>query len=80
MPVRILYFAAAREAAGTSGEELAAPGFESVAALRRALAARHPGLADVLVSRTTSLEEGAAITTTMAAEGPGDIVKLVMVP
>ena len=41
---------------------------------------RHPDLADVLVSRTTSLEEGAAITTTMAAEGPGDVVKLVMVP
>ncbi|GAB3297564.1 zinc-dependent alcohol dehydrogenase [Pseudoclavibacter terrae] len=41
---------------------------------------RHPGLADAIVSRTTSLEEGAEITTRMAADGPGDIVKLVMVP
>lgn len=41
---------------------------------------RHPDLADLVVSRTTSLEEGAHLTTTMAAEGPGDIVKLVMVP
>lgn len=41
---------------------------------------RHPDLADALVTRTTSLEEGAAITTAMAADGPGDIVKLVMVP
>jgi len=48
VPVRILYFAAAREAAGTPAEELAAPGFESVAALRRALAARHPGLGRIL--------------------------------
>lgn len=41
---------------------------------------RHPDLAAALVTRTTSLEEGAEITTAMAAEGPGDIVKLVMVP
>ena len=47
MTVRVLYFAAAREAAGTSGEELAA-GFASVAELRRALVARHAALARIL--------------------------------
>ncbi len=47
MAVRVLYFAAAREAAGASREELAqAPA--SVAALRQALVARHPGLARLL--------------------------------
>ncbi len=47
MPVRVLYFAAAREAAGTAREELAeAP--PDVAALRAALAARHPALARLL--------------------------------
>lgn len=48
MPVRILYFAAAREAAGISSEELPAPGFASVTELRRALAARRPALARLL--------------------------------
>src|SRR5512142_1182892 len=44
MSVRVLYFAAAREAAGTAREELAqAP--SSVAALRQALVSRHPALA-----------------------------------
>jgi molybdopterin converting factor subunit 1 len=45
--VRILYFAAAREAAGTSREELPR-GAASVAALRDALAARHPALQRLL--------------------------------
>jgi molybdopterin synthase catalytic subunit len=47
MPVRILYFAAARDAAGTAREELPA-GLPSVAALREVLLARHPALARVL--------------------------------
>lgn len=47
MPLTLLYFAAAREAAGTSREALdASPG--TVADLRRALVERHPGLARVL--------------------------------
>lgn len=47
VPVRVLYFAAAREAAGTAREELAeAP--PDVAALRAALAASHPALARLL--------------------------------
>jgi molybdopterin synthase catalytic subunit len=47
MPLHVLYFAAARDAAGTAREVLegATP---TVAALRAALAARHPGLARVL--------------------------------
>ncbi len=48
MPVRVLYFAAAREAAGATAEDLPEPGFASVADLRRALLARRPGLARVL--------------------------------
>lgn len=47
MPLHVLYFAAAREAAGTP-RELLAEVPASVADLRRALAARHPGLARVL--------------------------------
>jgi molybdopterin synthase catalytic subunit len=47
MSVRVLYFAAAREAAGASREELAAPP-GTVADLRRELAARHPALARIL--------------------------------
>lgn len=41
---------------------------------------RHPDFADLLVSRTVSLEVGADLITTMAAEGPGDILKLVLIP
>ena len=47
MPIRVLYFAAAREAAGTAGEELLEP-THSVAALRATLGARHPALARLL--------------------------------
>ena len=47
MPVTILYFAIAREAAGTDSESLSgAP--TTVEALRAVLAERHPGLARVL--------------------------------
>ena len=42
--------------------------------------ARYPGIADLLVSRSTSLEEGAELVNQMAAHGPGDILKLVMTP
>ncbi|HET6438088.1 MAG TPA: molybdenum cofactor biosynthesis protein MoaE [Anaeromyxobacter sp.] len=47
MALRILYFAAAREAAGTTAEELAEVP-PTVAELRRALVARHPALSRVL--------------------------------
>lgn len=42
--------------------------------------ARYPEISDLLVSRETSLEAGADLITEMAAHGPGDILKLVMVP
>jgi molybdopterin converting factor subunit 1 len=48
VPVRVLYFAAARDAAGAGRDELPEAGFTDIAALRRALAARRPGLARVL--------------------------------
>jgi molybdopterin converting factor subunit 1 len=47
MPVHVLYFAAARDAAGTSRETLAAVP-ATVADLRRALVEAHPGLARIL--------------------------------
>lgn len=47
MPVHVLYFAGARDAAGTSRETLAEVP-PTVGALRAALAAAHPGLARVL--------------------------------
>jgi molybdopterin converting factor subunit 1 len=47
MPVRVLYFAGARDAAGVAEETLAAAP-PTVAALRAALAAARPGLARIL--------------------------------
>ncbi len=47
MPLHVLYFAAAREAAGTAGETLATVP-ATVADLRAALSAAHPALARVL--------------------------------
>ncbi len=56
VPVRVLYFAAAREAAGTAREELAeAP--TDVAALRVELAARHPALARLLPRCRMAVDE-----------------------
>jgi len=47
MPIRVLYFAAARDAAGVTGESLS-PVPATVGALRTRLAAERPGLARVL--------------------------------
>jgi MoaE-MoaD fusion protein len=52
----VLYFAAAREAAGTGREELEVPDGD-VAALRRALVQRHPALARVLPRCRIALEQ-----------------------
>lgn len=41
---------------------------------------RFPELPDLIVSRTTSLEDGAPLIEEMGRSGPGDILKLVMVP
>lgn len=40
----------------------------------------YPSIPDILVSRVVGLDEGAEIITQMAAEGPGDILKLVIKP
>ncbi len=56
MPVHVLYFAAARDAAGTSREALeAVPA--TVADLRRALVERHPRLARVLPRCRIAVDE-----------------------
>lgn len=56
MTVRVLYFAAAREAAGTPQETLpGAPG--TVADLRRELAGRHPALARILPRCRIAVDE-----------------------
>lgn len=47
MPLQVLYFAGARDAAGTAREQVA-PAPATVADLRRALAAAHPRLGSVL--------------------------------
>lgn len=44
------------------------------------LLTRYPSIPDILVSDIVGLEEGAEIITRMAAEGPGDILKLVIRP
>jgi MoaE-MoaD fusion protein len=56
MAVRILYFAAAREAAGVAREELP-EGPPTVAALRAALVARHPALARLLPRCRVAVDE-----------------------
>lgn len=42
--------------------------------------ARYPEIADLLVSREATLEGGVELINEMAAHGPGDILKLVMIP
>jgi molybdopterin synthase catalytic subunit len=56
MAIEILYFAAARDAAGLAAERVEGP-FENVAALRAALAARHPRLAAVLARCRIAVDE-----------------------
>ncbi|HET9554760.1 MAG TPA: molybdopterin converting factor subunit 1 [Anaeromyxobacteraceae bacterium] len=56
MPIRVLYFAAAREAAGVAREELAdVPA--TLGALRRALAERRPALARVLARSRLAVDQ-----------------------
>jgi molybdopterin synthase catalytic subunit len=56
MPIRVLYFAAARDAAGVSSE-LLSPVPPTVADLRRRLAAERPGLARVLPRCRIAVDE-----------------------
>src|SRR5512143_3452757 len=56
MPIEVLYFAGARDAAGTARETLAeAPA--TVGALRRALAEAHPPLARVLARSRVAVDQ-----------------------
>jgi len=48
MRIKVLYFAAARERAGVSQEELELPEGASVGSVSEAIAQRHPGLRDLL--------------------------------
>lgn len=59
MPVHVLYFAGARDAAGTSRETLAETP-ATVADLRRALAAAHPALARILPRCRISVDQAFA--------------------
>jgi L-iditol 2-dehydrogenase len=44
------------------------------------LMAAYPEIADLLVTHTATLEDGAELINQMAARGPGDVLKLVMIP
>jgi MoaE-MoaD fusion protein len=68
MTVRILYFAAAREAAGTAREELAVVP-PTVADLRRTLVALHPSLARILPRCRIALGEEFADDAAPVADG-----------
>jgi molybdopterin converting factor subunit 1 len=75
MPVAVLYFAAAREAAGLAREELAATP-ATVADLRRVLVQAHPALARVLPRCRIAVDEEFADDTTPIADG----VEIAVVP
>lgn len=68
MPVHVLYFAAAREAAGASRETLAAVP-ATVADLRRALIEAHPGLARILPRCRIAVDQDFADDATPLRDG-----------
>jgi molybdopterin converting factor subunit 1 len=70
--IEILYFAAARDAAGRPAEPLEVPDGTTVGALRGALAARHPGLGRTLP--TSRLAVGEAFAAEDRLLEPGDVV------
>jgi len=70
--IEVLYFAAAREAAGRPAEQLEVPDGETLAGLRGVLATRHPGLARTL--RTSRLAVGEAFGEEGRRLEPGDVV------
>jgi molybdopterin synthase catalytic subunit len=87
MPVEVLYFAAAREAAGVSRETLAETP-ATVGALRASLAAARPGLARVLprcriavdrefVEDGAALEDGAEVAIVPPVSGGGGLFAVV---
>jgi len=68
MPIRVLYFAAARDAAGVSSE-LLSPVPATVGDLRRRLAAERPGLARVLPRCRIAVDEDFAEDSAPLADG-----------
>jgi molybdopterin synthase sulfur carrier subunit len=74
--ITVRYFAGAREAAGVTTEQLGGP--TSVAALRAALTAAHPRLADVLPK--CALLVAGARTTSDDAQIPDDVTIDVLPP
>ena len=74
MRIEILYFAAAREAAGVPGETLEIADDATVDALRATLDARHPGLSRV--SRTARFAVGERFAPASQRLASGDVVAL----
>jgi molybdopterin synthase catalytic subunit len=68
MAVNVLYFAAAREAAGLSREALSPPP-ATVAELRKALAAAHPALARILPRCRIAVDQAFATDETALRDG-----------
>ena len=75
MRIEILYFAAAREAAGVPTELLDVAEGATVEVLRAALDARHPGL--VPVSRTARFAVGERFAPASHRLEPGDVVAVI---
>ena len=75
MRIEILYFAAAREAAGLPAETLEVADGATVEALRATLDARHPGLSPV--SRTARFAVGERFAPASQRLAPGDVVALI---
>ena len=90
MAVNVLYFAAAREAAGLSREALS-PAPATVAELRRALVAAHPALARILprcriavdqafASDDTALRDGAEVALVPPVAGGAPVFRVTEAP
>jgi molybdopterin converting factor subunit 1 len=69
MRVRLRYFAALREAAGTDAEALELPDGADVRAAREALAARYPAMARALPGCAVALNRASAAADAPLAEG-----------
>lgn len=72
MRIEVLYFAAARDAAGRPSEALEVGDGETVAGLRGVLAGRHPALAGTLAA--SRLAVGEAFAAEDRRLEPGDVV------
>jgi molybdopterin converting factor subunit 1 len=70
--IEVLYFAAARDAAGRPAEPVDVPDGETLAGLRGVLATRHPGLARTL--RASRFAVGEAFAAEDRRLEPGDVV------